>query len=58
MLCTRPFEVTARNIAGVMGLREYPFVILDHPIGSLTPAQVKGRAAVAYAQALSVLLGD
>ncbi len=58
MLCTRPFEVTARNIAGVMGLREYPFVILDHPIGSLTPSQVKSRAADAYAQALSVLLGD
>ena len=52
MLCTRPFEVTARNIAGVMGLRDYPFVILDHPLGSLTPAQIKGRAGAAYAQAL------
>ena len=58
MLCTRPFEVTARNIAGVMGLRDYPFVILDHPLGSLMPAQVKGRAADAYAQALAILLED
>ena len=57
MLCTRPFEVTARNIAGVMGLRDYPFVVLDHPLGSLTPSQVKGGAADAYVQALSVLLG-
>ena len=58
MLCTRPFEVTARNIAGVMGLRGYPFVVLDHPLGSLTPSQIKGRAAAAYAQALAILLDD
>jgi hypothetical protein len=58
VLCTRPFEVTARNIAGVMGLRDYPFVVLDHPLGSLTPAQIKGRALAAYAQALPILLED
>ena len=58
MLCTRPFEVTARNIARVMGLPQYPFAILDHPLGSLTPQQIRGRAEDAYTQALSILLED
>lgn len=58
VLCTRPFEVTARNIARVMGLPQYPFAVLDHPLGSLTPKQIRGRAEDAYMQALSILLDD
>jgi hypothetical protein len=58
VLCTRPFEVTARNIARGMGLPQYPFAILDHPLGSLTPDQIRGRAEDAYTQALSILLDD
>jgi hypothetical protein len=55
VLCTAPFEVTARNIARMMGLPDYPFVILDHPLGSLTSEEIKGRAAVAFDQALDIL---
>ncbi|MDE2640474.1 MAG: hypothetical protein OXI03_07820 [Chloroflexota bacterium] len=33
-------------------------LILDHPRGSLTPAQIEGHAAAAYAQALPILLDD
>ena len=58
MLCTHPFEVTARNIARVMGLPNYPFVMVDHPIGSLTHAEICERARDAYAQALPILLED
>jgi hypothetical protein len=55
VLCTVPFEVTARNIARMMGLADYPFVILDHPLGSLTRAQIVERAAEASRQAIDIL---
>lgn len=57
MLCTEPFDVTAKNIARIMGLADYPFMKVQHPIGSCTTAELKARAEVAYHQALSILLG-
>jgi hypothetical protein len=57
VLCTEPFVVTAKNIARMMGLPEYPFAVLQHPLGSLDLTQVKARAEVAYRQALAILLG-
>ena len=56
MLCTEPFEVTARNIARVLGLPSYPFLMVQHPIGSCTLPELKTRATVAYEQALPILL--
>jgi hypothetical protein len=56
VLCTEPFEVTARNIARVLGLPTYPFLLVQHPIGSCTLPQLKQRAEVAYKQALPILL--
>ena len=56
VLCTEPFEVTARNIARVLGLANYPFLMLQHPIGSCTLPELKARAEVAYRQALPILL--
>ena len=56
VLCTEPFEVTARNIARVLGLADYPFLMVRHPIGSCTLPELKSRAEVAYAQALPILL--
>ena len=55
VLCTEPFEVTARNIARVLGLAAYPFLIVQHPIGSCTLPELKARALVAYEQALPIL---
>ena len=57
VLCTEPFEVTAKNIARVMGLASYPFLLVD-PIGSCTLPELKARAEVAYRQALPILLED
>jgi hypothetical protein len=57
VLTTEPFEITARNIARIMGLAEYPFMKVQHPIGSCTTSELKARAEVAYQQALSILLG-
>lgn len=58
VLCTEPFEVTARNIARVLGLETYPFLKVQHPIGSCTLPELKARAQVAYRQALPILLDD
>ena len=55
VLCTAPFEVTARNIARMMGMPDYPFVILDHPLGSCTPEEVEERADAACEQAIDIL---
>ena len=56
VLCTEPFEVTAKNIARIMGLAEYPFMMVQHPIGSCTTDELKQRAEVAYQQAVGILL--
>lgn len=56
VLCTEPFEVTAKNIARVLGLPTYPFLKVQHPIGSCTLAELKARAEIAYQQALPILL--
>ena len=56
VLCTEPFTVTAKNIARVLGLSDYPFITVQHPIGSCTIAELKQRAEVAYQQALPILL--
>ena len=58
VLCTEPFKVTARNIARVLGLPDYPFLLVQHPIGSCTLLELKARAEVAYQQALPILLQD
>jgi hypothetical protein len=55
VVCTEPFEVTARNIARMMGLPDFAFVMLPHPIGSRTLAEIKVLAEQAYAQALPIL---
>jgi hypothetical protein len=57
VLCTEPFEVTARNIARMLGQPDYPFVILQQPLGSLTSDEIKARAAVACEQAIDILTG-
>ena len=55
VLCTEPFEVTAKNIARMMGLPEYPFVMVEHPIGSRSLSEIKVLAESAYEQALGIL---
>ena len=51
-----PFKVTARNIARVLGLPDYPFLTVQDPIGSCTLPELKARAEIAYQQALPILL--
>ena len=58
VLCTTPFDVTSRNIARVLGLPEYPFALLEHPLGSLTHAEVEARADEAAMVAEQILLQE
>ena len=58
VLCTKPFEVTAKNIARVLGMPTYPFLLVDHTLGSCTLPEIKARAEQAYTQALPILLKD
>jgi hypothetical protein len=39
-----------------MGLPNYPFLMVQHPIGSCKLPELKARAEVAYRQGLSILL--
>jgi hypothetical protein len=55
VICTQPFEATAKNIARVLGLADYPFASVEHPIGSRTPAEILERAEDAYRQGLTFL---
>ncbi|MCA8927498.1 MAG: hypothetical protein KDC18_05460 [Alphaproteobacteria bacterium] len=50
--------MTAKNIARVMGLADFPFMLVDHPIGSCTLPELKARAEMAYRQALPILLEE
>ncbi|MBY0321327.1 MAG: hypothetical protein K2X72_21580 [Reyranella sp.] len=50
--------MTAKNIARVLGLPDYPFTRVQHPIGSCTLPELKARAEVAYQQALAILLKE
>jgi hypothetical protein len=56
VVCTEPFEVTVKNIARMLGLPDYPFVMVEHPIGSRTLEEVKVLAETAYQQSLPILM--
>lgn len=47
VLCTERFQATAQAICAVRSQPFYCFVVLEHPIGSLTDEEVLGRARVA-----------
>lgn len=53
VIVTTEFLTTARISARAAGIPDYPFVVIDHPLGSLTPPQLAQRADVAMAQVLA-----
>ena len=57
VLCTTPFEPTSKMIAKTLGLPDFPFALLDHPIGSASEAQLQSKAQEAHRQGLPILLG-
>ena len=41
-----------------MGLPDFPFILVDHPLGNRTVEEIKERAEEAYCQALAILSGQ
>lgn len=44
-------------MARIQGIPDYRFVVLPHPVGSLTPEQVRERAQTALPGVIEILLG-
>ena len=55
VLCTTPFEVTSKNISRMLGVPEFPFVLLEHPLGSKTLEEVEAMAVAAADTAEQIL---
>ena len=55
-ICTEPFESGAKAIANLGGMPDYPFALIQHPIGSLTPEQIRERAIETAPQIIASLL--
>ena len=56
VICTHPFEPTAKNIAKVLGVPDYRFASVEHPIGSRSIEEIRARALDAYEQGIKFLL--
>jgi len=52
---TDAFESTTREMAGLWGVPEFCFVMMPHPLASLTPEMVEGRAEVLVGEVLRLL---
>ena len=52
---TDRFIVTAREMAAVQGLPEYPFVVIDHPIAGNPDEELRGKAERALASIVALM---
>jgi hypothetical protein len=52
---TDRFEETARAVAAIQGLPDYPFVVIGHPIAGDSDEQLRGKAEGAVAAIVSLM---
>jgi hypothetical protein len=57
VICTEEFIPTARAQAAISGTPDYGFVVVPHPLGSLTDAELRKRAETAVPQVIAILTG-
>lgn len=57
MLVTEPFIQTAKAIARIREAEDYPFAVLQHPLGSLDEDETRARALAALPQVVKILTG-
>ena len=57
VICTEEFVASSRAQAAICGNPLYEFAVVAHPIGSLTQAELRARAAVALPQVIAILTG-
>ena len=55
-ICTEPFKSGAHAVAKLSGMPDFPFAVVQHPIGTLDESGVRGRAADAVPQVIAALL--
>ena len=56
VLTTKPFISQARAMSRMRGVPDYNLSIVEHPIVTLTDAELSERAATAAAQVIACLL--
>ena len=57
VICTEEFVASVKAQAEICGNPGYEFAIVAHPLGSLTAAELRDRAAVAVPQVIAILTG-
>jgi hypothetical protein len=55
VICTDQFIASAKAQAEICGNPSYPFVVVPHPIGSLTATELRERAKTAVHQVIDIL---
>ena len=56
VICTEPFVSSGKAMSKLGGIPDYPFVVLPHPLGSLTAEGLRERAIQAAPEVLRILL--
>ncbi len=56
VVLTDAFIPTAKSIAKIRGIAEYPYAVVTHPVGSLEDDAVMARARQALPRVLEILL--
>ena len=56
-IITHVFKNTANAMTRMMGVPDFDYIIAEHPLSSLTDAQVKDRAAQLAPEVERILLG-
>jgi hypothetical protein len=54
-ICTTPFLKSSQAMAARQGFEGYRFVMVEHPVSSLGPDEIRARAREALPQVLSIL---
>ena len=57
VIVTEPFIPTAFAMAALAGLPGYPHAVIPHPVGSLSPLEIRARADAIAARVETLLLG-
>ena len=57
-IITDRFVQTARVMAQVSGMPDYPFAVIAHPISNNSDTVLREKAAAAVRQCVAILLGN
>ena len=57
LVCTEPFIPTVRAMHEIVGLPDYPYAVVPHPIGRLSEPELRERVEHALPQVVRLLSG-